>query len=136
MTVSHWHEDLAARDEAFACLQDLLEPSSVATTIVVALREWGQGVLRLASALARENAALEREITTLRERIAELERSAATDSSTSSKPPASDALKKKSGTQRRTRSPARHVRQAKGWSAGPQGDDPRADRKPGPCRRS
>ena len=25
MTVSHWHEDLAARDEAFACLQDLLE---------------------------------------------------------------------------------------------------------------
>ena len=117
MTVSHWHEDLAARDEAFACLQDLLEPSSVATTIVVALREWGQGVLRLASALARENAALEREITTLRERIAELERSAATDSSTSSKPPASDALKKKSGTQRRTRS-------QRGTSGRPRGGQP------------
>ena len=77
----------------------------------------GPGVLRLASALARENAALEREITTLRERIAELERSAATDSSTSSKPPASDALKKKSGTQRRTRS-------QRGTSGRPRGGQP------------
>ena len=41
---------------------------------------------------------------TLRDRIAELERSAALDSTTSSKPPASDGLRKKSGTQRRTRS--------------------------------
>ena len=37
-------------------------------------REWGQGLLRLATALVRENAALERENATLRDRIAELER--------------------------------------------------------------
>ena len=104
MTLSRWHEDLAAHDEAFACLQDLLDPSSFATTVVKAFREWGQGLLRLATALVRENAALERENATLRDRIAELERSAALDSTTSSKPPASDGLRKKSGTQRRTRS--------------------------------
>ena len=99
MTLSRWHEDLAAHDEAFACLQDLLDPSSFATTVVKALREWGQGLLRLATALVRENAALERENATLRDRIAELERSAALDSTTSSKLPASDGLRKKSGTQ-------------------------------------
>ena len=88
MTLSRWHEDLAAHDEAFACLQDLLDPSSFATTVVKAFREWGQGLLRLATALVRENAALERENATLRDRIAELERSAALDSTTSSKPPA------------------------------------------------
>ena len=44
------HEDLAAHDEAFACLQDLLDPSSFATTVVKAFREWGQGLLRLATA--------------------------------------------------------------------------------------
>ena len=104
MTLSRWHEDLAAHDEAFACLQDLLDPSSFATTVVKAFREWGQGLLRLATALVRENAALERENATLRDRIAELERCAALDSTTSSKPPASDGLRKKSGTQRRTRS--------------------------------
>ena len=60
MTLSRWHEDLAAHDEAFACLQDLLDPSSFATTVVKAFREWGQGLLRLATALVRENAALER----------------------------------------------------------------------------
>ncbi len=76
MTVSHWHEDLAARNEAFCCLKELLEPSSLATTVVVAVREWGQGLLRSATALARENAALEQENAALRERIAELERSA------------------------------------------------------------
>ena len=92
MTLSRWHEDLAAHDEAFACLQDLLDPSSFATTVVKAFREWGQGLLRLATALVRENAALERENATLRDRIAELERSAALDSTTSSKPPASDGL--------------------------------------------
>ena len=97
MTLSRWHEDLAAHDEAFACLQDLLDPSSFATTVVKAFREWGQGLLRLATALVRENAALERENATLRDRIAELERSAALDSTTSSKPPASDGLRKKSG---------------------------------------
>ena len=73
MTLSRWHEDLAAHDEAFACLQDLLDPSSFATTVVKAFREWGQGLLRLATALVRENAALERENATLRDRIAELE---------------------------------------------------------------
>ena len=41
--LSRWHEDLAAHDEAFACLQDLLDPSSFATTVVKAFREWGQG---------------------------------------------------------------------------------------------
>ena len=59
VTLSRWHEDLAAHDEAFACLQDLLDPSSFATTVVKAFREWGQGPLRLATALVRENAALE-----------------------------------------------------------------------------
>ena len=90
MTLSRWHEDLAAHDEAFACLQDLLDPSSFATTVVKAFREWGQGLLRLATALVRENAALERENATLRDRIAELERSAALDSTppAASRPPA------------------------------------------------
>ena len=36
--LSRWHEDLAAHDEAFACLQDLLDPSSFATTVVKAWR--------------------------------------------------------------------------------------------------
>ena len=117
MTLSRWHEDLAAHDEAFACRQDLLNPSSFATTVVKAFREWGQGLLRLATALVRENAALERENATLRARIAELERSAALDSTTSSKPPASDGLRKKSGTQRRTRS-------QRGKSGRPSGGQP------------
>ncbi len=117
MTVSHWHEDLAARDEAFSCLKELLEPSSLATTVTVAVREWGQGLLRLAAALVRENAALERENAALRERIAELERSAALDSTTSSKPPASDGLKKKNGAQRRTQS-------QRGKSGRPSGGQP------------
>ena len=117
MTLSRWHEHLAAHDEAFACLQDLLDPSSFATTVVKAFREWGQGLLRLATALVRENAALERENATLRDRIAELERSAALDSTTSSKPPASDGLRKKSGTQRRTRS-------QRGKSGRPSGGQP------------
>ena len=80
-------------------------------------REWGQGLLRLATALVRENAALERENATLRDRIAELERSAALDSTTSSKPPASDGLRKKSRTQRRTRS-------QRGKSGRPSGGQP------------
>jgi len=82
MTVSHWHEDLATRDEAFACLLDLLTPQSLAMTAVKAIREWGQGLLRLSAALVKENDALERENARLRERIAELERSAALDSTT------------------------------------------------------
>ena len=49
----------------------VLDPSSFATTVVKAFREWGQGLLRLATALVRENAALERENATLRDRIAE-----------------------------------------------------------------
>ena len=99
MTVSRWHEDLAAHDEAFACLQDLFTPFAM----TAAIREWGQGLLRLSAALVKENDALERENASLRERIAELERSAALDSTTSSRPPASDGLKKKSG-EKRTRS--------------------------------
>ena len=67
--------------------------------------------------VVRENAALERENATLRDRIAELERSAALDSTTSSKPPASDGLRKKSGTQRRTRS-------QRGKSGRPSGGQP------------
>ncbi len=103
--MSRWHEDLAAHDEAFACLQDLFTPQSFAMTAVKAIREWGQGLLRLSAALVKENDALERENARLRERIAELERSAALDSTTSSKPPASDGLKKKSGDrEKRTRS--------------------------------
>ena len=103
--MSRWHADLTAHDEAFACLQDLFTPQSFAMTAVKAIREWGQGLLRLSAALVKENDALELENARLRERIAELERSAALDSTTSSKPPASDGLKKKSGDQeKRTRS--------------------------------
>ncbi len=105
MTVSRWREDLAAHDEAFVGLQDLFSPHSFAVTAVKALRDWGQGMLRLSVALVGEIEALERENTGLRERIDALERSAALDSSTSSKPPASDGPKKKSGNrQKRTRS--------------------------------
>ena len=117
MTVSRWHEDLAAHAEAFAWLQDLLGPPSLATTFVKAIRKWGQGLLRLSTALVGENAALERENATLRERIAELERSAALDSTTSSKPPASDGLGKKSANPRRTQS-------QRGKSAKPSGGQP------------
>ena len=83
-------------------------------------RCWSKGPARrgpVATALVRENAALERENATLRDRIAELKRSAALDSTTSSKPPASDGLRKKSGTQRRTRS-------QRGKSATPSGGHP------------
>ena len=131
--LSRWHEDLAAHDEAFACLQDLLDPSSFATTVVKAFREWGQGLLRLATALVRENAALERENATLRDRIAELERSAALDSTTSSKPPASDGLRNEERNPEAHPKPARQVRHAKRRPAGPQGNDAGADREPGPC---
>ena len=117
MTVSRWREDLAAHDEALACLQDLLTPQSLAMTAAKAIREWGQGLLRLSAALVKENDALERENARLRERIAELERSAALDSTTSSKPPASDGLGKKSGTRKRTRS-------QRGKSARPSGGQP------------
>ena len=72
--MSRWHADLAAHDEAFACLQDLFTPQSFAMTAVKAIREWGQGLLRLSAALVKENDALERENARLRERIAELER--------------------------------------------------------------
>ena len=64
----------------------------------------GPGLLRLSAALVKENDALERENARLRERIAELERSAALDSSTSSRPPASDGLKKSGDREKRTRS--------------------------------
>ena len=117
MTVSRWHEDVAAHAEAFACLQELLDPSSFATTMIKAIRKWGQGLLRLSAALAQENAALERENAALRERIAELERSAALDSSTSSKPPASDGPGKKNKTPRRTQS-------QRGKSGRPSGGQP------------
>lgn len=117
MTVSHWHEDLATRDEAFACLLDLLTPQSLAMTAVKAIREWGQGLLRLSAALVKENDALERENARLRERIAELERSAALDSTTSSKPPASDGLKKSGAREKRTRS-------QRGKSGRPSGGQP------------
>ncbi len=105
MTVSRWHADLDAHGVAFTCLQDLFTPDSFAMTAIRAIREWGQSLLRLTTALVKEIDALERENARLRERNAELERSAALDSTTSSKPPASDGLKKKSGTrEKRTRS--------------------------------
>ena len=55
--LSRWHEDLAAHDEAFACLQDLLDPSSFATTVVKAFREWGQGPRQIRSNFHRRLAA-------------------------------------------------------------------------------
>ena len=136
MTLARWHEDLAAHAEAFARLQDLLDPPSFATTLVKAIGQWGQGLLRLSTALVRDNAALERENATLRERIAELERSAALDSTTSSKPPASDGLGKKSGNPRRTQSQRGKSARASGGQPEPQGNDPGAHREPGPGRGS
>ena len=121
MTLARWHEDLAAHAEAFARLQDLLDPPSFATTLVKAIGQWGQGLLRLSTALVRDNAALERENATLRERITELERSAALDSTTSSKPPASDGLGKKSGNPRRTQSQRGKSARASGGQPGHKG---------------
>ena len=46
VSVSRWHEDLAAPAETFACPQELLDPSSFATTPIKAIREWRQGLLR------------------------------------------------------------------------------------------
>ena len=64
--------------------------------------KWGEGMLELAGALGRElDAALE-ENARLRSRIAELERSAALDSTNSSKPPTSDGPGKK-GRKKRER---------------------------------
>lgn len=117
MSVSPWHADLAFHEEAFACLQDLLTPQSLALTAVKAIREWGQGLLRLSAALVKENDALEGENARLRERIADLKRSAALDSTTSSRPPASDGLARKSATRKRTRS-------QRGTSAKPSGGQP------------
>ena len=118
MTVSRWHADLDAHGVAFTCLQDLFAPDSLAMTVVKAIREWGQSLLRLTTALVEENDALERENARLRERNAELERRAALDSTTSSRPPASDGLKKKSTTrERRTRS-------QRGTSNRPSGGQP------------
>ncbi len=121
MTLSRCHEDLAAHDEAFACLEDLLAPPSFTTTAARAIRAWGRRLLRLATALVRENAALERENATLRERIAELERSAALDSTTSSKPPASDRPGHKGATPRRTRSQRRPSPRPGGGQPGHKG---------------
>ncbi len=105
MTGSSRHADLAAHDAAFAHLEALLAPPSPAATAGPAVRTWGRGLLRLGAALVRENDALERANASLRERVAELERRAALDSTTSSRPPASDGLRKKSGTrEKRTRS--------------------------------
>ncbi len=123
--MSRWHADLAAHDEAFACLQDLFTPQSFAMTAVKAIREWGQGLLRLSAALVKENDALERENARLRERIAELERSAALDSTTSSKPPASDGLKKKSGDQeKKSGDQEKRTRSRRGKSDRPSGGQP------------
>ena len=117
VSMSPWHADLAFHEEAFACLQDLLTPQSLALTAVKAIREWGQGLLRLSAALVKENDALEGENARLRERIADLKRSAALDSTTSSRPPASDGLARKSATRKRTRS-------QRGTSAKPSGGQP------------
>ncbi len=45
MTVSRWHEGLAANDEAFACQQNLLTPQGLAMTAVKAIREWSHRLL-------------------------------------------------------------------------------------------
>ena len=134
MTVSRWHEHLAAYDEAFACLQDLLTSQSLAAmTATKAIREWGEGLLRLSAALVKENDALERENARLRERIAELERSAALDSTTSSRPPASDGLGKKSGNRKRTRSQRGKSARPSGGHARPQATEYDAALRP--CQR-
>ena len=71
----------------------------------------------------------------LRERIADLKRSAALDSTTSSRPPASDGLARKSATGS-ARGAARHVRQAQRRPAGPRRNHPWRSREPGPHRGS
>ncbi len=122
MTVSRRGADLDAHGEAFTCPQDLFAPHSFAMTAIKAFREWGQSLLRLTAALVRENDALERENARLRERNAELERRAALDSTTGSRPPASDGLKKRSGTgERRTRSQRRRSGKRSGGRPGHRG---------------
>ena len=120
MTVSCHQEDLATHAEAFECLQELVDSRSPAMTFVEAIRIWGRKMLRLTEAFVRENAALERENAGLRERIAELERSAALDSTTSGKPPSSDGLKKKK-TPKRTRSQRPATGRPSGGQAGHEG---------------
>ena len=120
MTVSCHQEDLATHAEAFECLQELVDYRSPAMTFVEAIRIWGRKMLRLTEAFVRENAALERENAGLRERIAELERSAALDSTTSGKPPSSDGLKKKK-TPKRTRSQRPATGRPSGGQAGHEG---------------
>ena len=72
--------------------------------------------------MVKANDGLKRENARLRERIAELERSAALDSTTSSKPPASDGLAKKSGTrENRTRSQRRKSARPSGGQPGHEG---------------
>ena len=122
MTASLRGEELAAHAAAFAGLLDPRGLPSFAATAAEAVREWGQGLLRLSAALVEENAALEHENTTLRQRVAELERSAALDSATSSKPPASDGLKKANDTApKRTRSQRRKSGAPSGGQPGHKG---------------
>ena len=132
--LSRWHEDLAAHDEAFACLQDLLDPSSFCNHSRQGLPGMGPGAVaawpRRSSGRMPRSSGRTRPCGTA---SPELERSAALDSTTSSKPPASDGLRKKSGTQRRTRSQRGKSATPSGGQPGPQGNDAGADREPGPC---
>jgi len=105
-------------------------------TAVKAIREWGQGLLRLSAALVKENDALERENASLRERIGELERSAALDSTTSSRPPASDGLKQSGTQEKRTRSQRAKSDRPSGGQPGHKGTTLERDREPGPRRGS
>ena len=73
------------------------------------------------ASLRERLAALERENARLRERVAELERGAALDSTTSSRPPAGDGLKKRNGTPRRTRSRRQPSPRASGGQPGHRG---------------
>ena len=50
-SVARWREDLAAYGEASVCPQGLFSPQSLAMTAVIAIREWGRGLLRLGTAL-------------------------------------------------------------------------------------
>ncbi len=85
------------------------------------VEDGGRGLLRLATALVEtiaalepDETALERKTSVLRDRIAAFERCAMLDNTTSSKPPSSDGLNKKTTTPKR-------IRSQRGPSAKPSG---------------
>ena len=102
--VSFWQGEFGDYGETFGCLSPLLYRGRFTAVIGEAIRKWGEGMLELAGSLIRELDAALKENDRLQERVAELERRAALDSTNSSKPPATDGPGKKRGRNKRTES--------------------------------